>query len=166
MLPGNNFRSAILAKAGHIRGRHHLCAPLRQLHQAGLVRHFRLVRAAHGNRLQLLGAHHCAKASAAVGAVGHAHDGCVAHKVLARRSNLQHLHAIVIQLGMQRVFHITRDAAPQMRCVAQLELAILDPQINRARRLPAQHDAVEAGKLQLCRKKAAALRVANAARER
>ena len=166
MLAGNSFRGAILAKPGNIGSWHCLGTPFGELQQACLVRHRRLVRTAHSNRLELLGAHHGAKARAAVGAVGHAHDGCVAHKVLARRADLQHLHAFVVQLSMQCVFHIAGDAAPQMRCVAQLKLAILNPQINRARRLPAQHNSVKAGKLQLGRKKAATLRVANAAGKR
>ena len=59
----------------------HLC-------DRGLVGDLHLVMPAHSDGLQVLAAHHGAHARAAVGAIGHIHDGCKAYHLLTARPHL------------------------------------------------------------------------------
>ena len=115
------------------------------------------LRAAHGNRLEVLGAHDRAQSGTAGGSISHIDDGGGAHQVLTGGPAAGHFDLAVAQILAQACLRIPRAQAPQVRRVAQLGLAVLDPQVDGVRRLAQEDDAVKAGVLQLGREEAAGL---------
>ncbi len=140
--------------------------PAGQLVQPLLIGQRRAVFAPHRNRLEVLRSHHRAHAGTPVGAVAHAHDRGEAHALLARRADLEHFDLLVAQLRLERVLCLARDLAPQVRGVAQLGLAVVNPQVDWTRRPPLDHDRVEPGELHLGGEEPARLRIAHRASQR
>ena len=85
---------------------------------------------------------------------------------VASRSALRHLDPFVPQLFLDLRFHLARDLAPQVARVAQLRLAVVQPQVNRLFRFPRDHDGVKAREFTFRRPKAATLRVTHRSGER
>src|SRR5207248_2099678 len=93
-------------------------------------------------------------------------DAGEADEMLAGRADLRHLDAGVAQLFQQRLLDVARDAAPEVGGVADLDLGLVDPEVDRRLRGAVHHDRVPAGTLQLRTPEAAGLGLAEAAVER
>ena len=87
-------------------------------------------RPAHHNRLQILGCHHQAHASASIMAVRHRNQRREQHTVLRADAVLQDL-SLRVNFLVQNIIHFPRKLAHQMRRIAQFGLAFNDRQINR-----------------------------------
>src|SRR4029453_17172886 len=72
----------------------------------------------------------------------------------------------IAELGEDRILDLPRDLAPKVRRVAELDGALVDPEIGGSRGDPVEDDRAPAGALQLSAPVAARLRLAEAAGER
>jgi hypothetical protein len=167
LLAHHRVGRAVAAEALHVAALGHQFRPAaRQGDDGLLVRRSDRQRAANGDGLQVLAAHHRADAGAAPGAVAHVHHGGEIGQLFARRADLGDLDLLVAVFGFQDRIDVVGIAAPQVAGVAQLGRAVVDPQVDRRRRRAADDDGVEAGKLQFGRPEAARLAVGHAARGR
>ena len=130
------------------------------------VGHLELQLAADGDGLQVLRAHHRAHARSAGGVLEVVDDAGVADQVLAARADLRGPDALVAKLRADRLLGLERVQAPEVRGVAQLGLAVVDPEVDRLRRLALEDDRVEAGVLELGAEEAADVALAVAAGQR
>ncbi len=106
-------------------------APPGELAQGLDVGHRHLpVRAAHHDRLEVLGAHDGAHAGSAIRPVAHADDRGQADALLAGRSDRRHLDLRVVELLFEQIGGRGRGLAPQVARRPQLGLAIVDPQVD------------------------------------
>src|SRR5205823_10983759 len=135
--------------------------------QLGLVGNREVTRAAYHDRLKVLGAHHRAQP----GATGRAPVDAVvldrgeAHQPLAGRADAGHARLEAAAPGLanflQEAFGgLERVLAPHVGGVAELDLAVVDPDVRRSFGLAAHHQQVVAGALQVHRPVAAALGLA------
>ena len=74
---------------------------------------------------------------------------------------MQDLDLVVVQLFLDGRFSFPRDLAPQVRCITQLEIALVYPQVNRLFRSPLNHNRIETRKFEFSREEPAALRIAD-----
>jgi hypothetical protein len=74
--------------------------------------------------------------------------------------------ARIAQLGEQDVLYLARDLAPEVGGVADLDSAVVDPEVDRRGRDTVEDDRVPPGALQLGAPVPARLRLAEAAGER
>src|SRR5205807_2681528 len=114
-------------------------------------------RAAHGHRLEVLRAHHRAEARAPDGppVLAVDHDRREADESLAGRSDARHAWQLAApidcraDLGPDGVVGLEGVLAPQVAGVADLDLAIVDPQVDGPLGTSAHDDGVEAGLLEV-----------------
>src|SRR3990170_3160766 len=143
-----------------------LAEPGERAARSVLVHGERRLRAANDDGLEALGAHHGAEPAAAVEVLELVHDRREANAPLARHAGLEHADPLVPQLLLETVLHFPREPPPVGARVPELHLAVLDPEIDRRLRLPADHEAVVAGSAQLGSPPPAGLGLAVAAGQR
>src|SRR5262249_46259745 len=144
------------------RGRH----PFRDGGEARLVRDLHRLPAADGDGLEPLAAHHGAHAGAAGHLVEIIDDAGEPNEVLAGGTDLRRAKTVGGGLGEDRPVDVAGDAAPQVARIAKLHGAVVDPEIDRARRHAVHDDRVPPGPLELGAPVSAGLRLAEASGER
>jgi hypothetical protein len=154
--------AAVLHGIGHVV----LVEVARDLAHAFLVGHVHAQGAAHGDGLEVLGAHDRAHTGPAVGVLHLVEDAGVAHHLLARRPDHRDARPWLAQVRPDCFLGITGDLAPSHRGVAQLGLAVLDPQVDRLGRLALEDDGVKARLLELRRPPATGLGLGEATGQR
>ena len=168
LLDARGLRRAVLGQPGDIGRGEQFGTDTRQLVETLFVGDGVILPpggAPHDDRLEVLAAHDCAHARAAVGAIAHVDDGRIAHSPFAGWTDLRYLDTVVAQLLLQDRLHLARDLRPQVAGVAQLVTAVVHPQVDGMGCLALEEEAVEAGELHLGGKEAAALGVADGAGE-
>jgi len=121
---------------------------------------------AHGDRLELFGSHHGSQAGTACGAVSVVNDTGVADQILAGQAALGHADAFVVQFFAHRPVYGGGLLTPQVIGVADLDVVVLDPQVDRLRGLAGDYYPVPAGPFQLGSPETAYVRLAEPPRER
>ena len=107
-------------------------------------------RAAHGNCLQILRAHHRADAGAPGGAVEIIDDAGIARELFAGAPDRGDADARILVTFLDARFGLPHRLAPdETLCVQQLGLVILDVEIDRLFGFAGDHDHVPAGEAQL-----------------
>ena len=79
---------------------------------------------------------------------------------------LQDFDLLIADFLLQDSIHFAGDLSHQMRRITQLVTALVDIEVDRLRGFSLDHDAVESGKLELGREKAASLTVPDGSAER
>ena len=105
--------------------------------------------ATHGNRLQVLAAHHGADTRAAGCAVQVVHHAGKQHAVFSRLADARYPGQRVLQRLLEGLLGLPDTLAPQMRRVAQLDLVVIDIEVHRLRALALEDQHVPAGHLEL-----------------
>ena len=123
------------------------------------------LRAADDHGLQALRSHHRAQSRAAVGAVDHVHDGGEADEVLTGGPDLRDLRLRIADLLLEHAIRVGRHLAPQMPGGLELCLAVVQPEVDGLLGLPREDEGIGARRPHLGREEAAALAVADGARE-
>ena len=124
------------------------------------------LRAAHGDRLQVLRAHHRADAGAAGGAMQVVDDGGEQHPRLAGAPDAGNADQRILVLLLEDRLGVPGALAPDLVGGEQLRLVVLDVQVDRLRRLALEDDHVPAGEAQLGAEIAARVRAGDRAGER
>ena len=140
--------------------------PLRQALEWGRICDRDRRAAADGDRLELLGAHHGAQARAPGDLVQVVADAGKADDVLSGDPALRYADALVTQLLADTALHRVRELAPVGRRVANLHVAVGEPQADRGIGRTLHDNAVPARALQLRAPEAARLRLAESAGQR
>ena len=133
---------------------------------AVLVHRDRRLRAAHDDRLEVLGAHDRAQAAAAVEVLELVHERGEADAPLAGDARLEHAHALVAQLPLDALLDLARERAPVRGGVAELDAVVPDPEVDGRGGAAAHGDPVPARGAQLGAPPAAGLALAVAAGQR
>ncbi len=123
-------------------------------------------RASHCHRLQVLTAHQGAEACSPGSPVDVIHNGSEAYPVLPGDADLRDLHPVIAQLFTELRLYFGGFAAPQVRGGADLNSAVLDPQIDWLVGPTMNHQGIEASHLQLIAPPAAGLAAAQRAGQR
>ena len=116
--------------------------------------------AAHGDRLQVLRAHHRAHAAAAIEMPQLVGQRRIADEVLAADADLQDPDPLVAEFVANRVLHLFRLSPPQLASVAQFDLVVMDGNIDRLFRSPAHGDRLVSRHFQFRPPESASLRLA------
>ncbi len=98
---------------------------------------------------QVLGTHHRTHTRASRRLAPAVDHTGVAHHLLTARPNPQVLDLVIAQLAADRFFRVGGQHAPQMTGIANLALAVLDPQVHRLLGLARDHHRIEACELEL-----------------
>ena len=120
-----------------------------RLHERDRIRHADTAGPAHGDRLEVLRAHHGADAAAARGAVLVVHDAGEAHQLLAARTDARHPQARNPQLPPQPVLGVADRTAPVVLRIAQFDVVVVDVEEDRLGRPPFDDHHVVAREPQL-----------------
>src|SRR5262249_28103768 len=80
-----------------------------------------------------LASHHGPHARAARDLVQVVGDAGIANEILSGRSDLRDADARIAQLGEDQVLRLAGDLSPQMCGIAELDLAVVDPEVHRRR---------------------------------
>ncbi len=114
----------------------------------------------------MLGAHHCPHPGAPVKVVQFIDNGSIADQVLAPHTDLGHPNPFVAQFLPDAGLGRAGIQSPQVPGRPDLGRAVLDPEVDRLFSAPGDHHRVKACHLELSPPEAAALAIADRARQR
>jgi len=112
------------------------------------VGHLDAVAAADGDGLEVFGSHDRAEPGAAGDFVQVVDDAGVADEVLTGGTDLGDADLLVTEFLADGGFDGAGDLAPEVGCVAELDLVVLDPEVNGFGRAALDDDAIPAGLLE------------------